>query len=609
MGFIPDDIVDEIRQRNDIYTIVSEYLRLKKQGRNYVGLCPFHNEKTPSFTVSPEKQMYYCFGCGAGGNVISFIMQIENLNFPEAVKFLADKAGIVIPDGKNSAAAQKLRQREKAYRLNELVKNFYHYILLNHDIAAGAREYLLKRGIDRATIEKFQLGFAPPGWDSLLGFLQKRGYSPDYLEAQGLVTKRSTGTGYYDRFRNRVMFPIWDHKNNVIGFGGRVLDDSLPKYLNSPETSVFNKSKNLYGINFAIPAIREQEHVVIVEGYMDVITCHQYGVSNVVASLGTAMTREQGKILARYAPNVYIAYDADTAGVAATLRGLEILQDAGCRVKVVTIPDGKDPDELIRKKGPESFTRLIREGSKSLIEYKLAKGMEKFDCNTIEGKIGIVGELIPNIIRIPSEIEREEQIKLISTTLGISSHSLWGEIKKYQQKFRKNMAKWDKITLERDNNTEFKAPKGTPKVTNPEQVIKKSARRQAEDNLIRLLITHQELYGRVKEELGVNFTDVPEYIVIINYLDEILASGIEFEPAAFIDKVADKELRQKLSALMMQEEPPGDPHSLIADYIKVIKDDDIKCRRETLLKQIEQAEQSKDMELRDKLLMEFSKLI
>ncbi len=611
MGFIPDDIVEEVRQTNDIYTVVSEYLRLKKQGRNYVGLCPFHNEKTASFSVSPEKQIYYCFGCGAGGNVISFIMKIEGLSFPEAVKFLADKAGITIPEDNQTEGNEKLREREQAYKLNELVKDFYHYLLKSHDIASEAREYLQKRGIDEPTVDKFQLGFAPGGWDGLLSYLGKKGYNPDYLEKQGLVLKKTKGSGYYDRFRNRLMFPIWDAKKNVIGFGGRVLDDSVPKYLNSPETNVFNKSINLYGINFAIPNIREQEHVVIVEGYLDVITCHQFGIQNVVASLGTAMTREQGKILARYAQRVYISYDSDNAGVAATLRGLDILQNSGCRVRVVTVPDGKDPDELIRKRGPEAFSRLIKDQAKGLIEYKLDKGMEKFDSNAVEGKIRIVSELIPSILEIQSEIEREEQVKFIASKLGISDHSLWGEIRKFQTKTRKKMGVSDKISSKRDNNTTNFAQKGfssEDKVINSDASVNNSARRKAEDSLIRLLLANPDLFGRVKEELGMHFTENEEYLIIIHYLNDIYSKEQNFEPASLLSGLQDEDAQQRLSALLVQAEPPGNRESLLNDYIKVIKEDEQKVKRARLLAEIEQAEQDNNDELRNNLLREYAKL-
>lgn len=606
MGFIPEEIVEEVRQSNDIFSIVSDYLRLKKQGKNYVGLCPFHQEKTPSFTVSPEKQIFYCFGCSAGGNVISFVMQMENLSFPEAVRFLADKSGITIPGDQDPQEGLKYKERERAYELNGLVKNFFRYILNHHEVAAEARNYLKRRGIDEATAEKFQLGFAPPGWDGLLNYLLKKGYHPEYLEKQGLVLKKSQGKGYYDRFRNRVIFPIWNHKNNVIGFGGRVLDDSLPKYLNSPETNVFNKSNNLYGINFAIPAIRELDSVIIVEGYLDVITCHQFGIKNVVASLGTAMTREQGKFLARYTQKVYIAYDTDAAGVAATLRGMEILQDVGCRVKVITIPSGKDPDELIRNRGPEAFLELVRHKSKSLIKYKLDDAMVKFDPVTIEGKLGIVSEIIPYLLKINSDIEKEEQLKIISTTLGISPQALWGEIKKYQIKNRKNRGKRDKIALARDNTIEKKAVVSN---TQPKEKLNRGAREKAEENIIKLLLNHPELFPKVKAEIGVNFTNNPEYLIIIKHLDEAAVAKRGFEPAAIIQKITDLDASNKISALLVDSEPPGDLELLLSDYIKVIADDEVKTRREQLLRQLEEAEQVNDVELRDKLLREYSKLL
>ncbi|MFZ5640662.1 MAG: DNA primase [Bacillota bacterium] len=274
MGYIPEELVEEIRLRNDIVDVVSDYVRLKKQGRNYIGLCPFHNEKTPSFVVHPDNQVFRCYGCGEGGNIFGFLMKKEGLSFPEAVKLLADKAGINLPDPQDPAEHKNLKIREEAHRLNELARDFYSYVLQKHEIAGEAREYLAKRGVSPEMTELFQLGYAPPGWDNLLSFLTKKGHREEQLARLGLVTARPNGTGHYDRFRHRLMFPIWDVRGKVIGFGGRVLDDTLPKYLNSPETPVFNKSYLLYGLHLAAPHIREQDEVIIVEGYMDVLTAY-----------------------------------------------------------------------------------------------------------------------------------------------------------------------------------------------------------------------------------------------------------------------------------------------------------------------------------------------
>lgn len=605
MGYIPEELVEEIRLRNDIVDVIADYVRLKKQGRNFAGLCPFHSEKTPSFVVHPDNQVFRCYGCGEGGNVFGFLMKKEGLTFPEAVKLLADKSGIKLPDPQDPAEHKNLKLREEAHRLNELARDFYRHVLQNHEVAGVAREYLAKRGVNPEMSEIFQLGYALPGWDNLLTFLKKKGCGEKQLEKLGLVTAREKATtGYYDRFRHRLMFPIWDTRGKVIGFGGRVLDDTLPKYLNSPETPVFNKSYLLYGLHLAAPHIREQDEVVIVEGYMDVLTAHQFGVKNVVASLGTAFTREQGKLLMRYTQNVVISYDADTAGVSATLRGMEILQDMGCRVKVLSVPKGKDPDEYIRNNGPEAFRELVKNRAKSFFDYLFSRVLEKNDFHKIEGKVKVVSEIIPSIIKLHSEVEKEQQVKKVAETLGLKTESIWSEIRKYLEKSRNNRHDRDKNVKKRDNNID-----SAPALTNSSLFSRGDARRKAEEGLVYCLLHYPDLISRVEGQIGVNFFTEPEYLSIINILIEVSKHMPSYEPAMLYNHIREEAAVKVLTRLSIREIPLENPGKFLDDCIAAIKEDVTRMKREEILKQLEQADRDQDHEIRKKLLQEYQSLL
>jgi len=602
-GFIPEEIIDEIRAGSDIVNVISDYVRLKKQGRNFMGLCPFHHEKTPSFIVSPDKQIYRCFGCGEGGNVFSFLMKIDGLSFPEAVKALARRAGITIPEVDDPERSARSRERERAYEVNELAKNFYQYVLKNHQAAAEARRYLEQRGITAETIEEFQIGFAPASWDSLIQFMQKKDNPPAELEQLGLALARTKGgPGYYDRFRNRIMFPIWNPQGKVVGFGGRVLDNSLPKYLNSPETILFNKSHLLYGLNKAAEKIRQLDQVIIVEGYLDVITCHQVGIKNVVASLGTAFTKEQGKLLLRYTQQVVIAYDTDAAGVSATIKGWQVLDDMGFRVKIVSIPGGKDPDEFIRNQGPERFLELVKNKALSLCDYKTDRAMEKFDIYSLEGKFKIASEVIPSIRNMSNEIEKDEAIMKLAKRLHLSPEAIKTEVDKYARKTRNYWGKLDKNPGLRNNNSNSVQ---NPKIPKEE----KDARSKAEESLLILMLEDKDLFIRVNEEIGVHFSSRQEYLNIIKLMNEMLEKGLDCHPAALFDRIQDKATLDLLNSLMVKEIPQENKPKVIQDCIKTIKEDEQRKKREELLRRMEEADRSQDHELRKQLLIEYSKLI
>ena len=421
----PEEIIEEVRISNDIVDVVSEYVKLDKKGQYYFGLCPFHKEKSPSFSVTPSKQIYYCYGCEKGGNVINFIMGIENLDFIEAIRLLADRARIQLPEGDGEEEKEKGILRKEIIKINTESARFF-YANLNGPDGEKARNYLAGRKINEHSIRRFGLGYSLEGWDELYKHLVHKGFKEEHIKKSGLVLLNKNG-GLYDRFRGRLMFPIFDIRGNVIGFGGRVLDSSLPKYMNSPETLVYNKSKNLYALNLAKNA--NEKRIIVVEGYLDVISLHQRGILNVVASLGTALTESQGRILKKYAEEIIISYDADTAGQAATIRGLELLNDIGCKVKVLVIPDGKDPDEFIKKNGTEEFRKLVK-NPLSLVEYKIKVLKKQISLESVDGKIEFLNKIADVLTKIDNLVEREMHIKSISKEYEISEDSLRAEIVK-----------------------------------------------------------------------------------------------------------------------------------------------------------------------------------
>jgi DNA primase len=429
---VSEEVILKVKDQNDIVDIVSEVVRLKKSGRNYFGLCPFHHEDSPSFSVSQDKQIYKCFGCGEAGNVLTFVMKTKNFPFIDALKYLADRAHVDL-ELDNQGDKVKKDARERLFKINVEAAKFF---FLNLSQNKTVKEYFLHRGITEATIRKFGLGFSLDSWNSLIYYLREKGYTELDLLSVGLIVKNQNDK-YYDRFRNRVMFPVFDYSGRVIGFGGRVLDDSKPKYLNSPETTLFNKGINLYGLNFALKNLKERMFI-IVEGYMDCISLHQYGITNVVASLGTALTINQAKLLKKYADKVIISYDADIAGQAATLRGLDILRKEGFDVRVLKVPQGKDPDEYIRSNGKEAFQRLINDAM-PLIDYKIKRASEGIDFSNNEMIIKYAS-LITEILSDLNPVEKDVYIKKVSEETGIKEQAIYdllsGEMQKNVNKLQ-----------------------------------------------------------------------------------------------------------------------------------------------------------------------------
>lgn len=418
--YYPEEVIEEIRMKNDIVDVVSGYVKLQKKGSSYFGLCPFHNEKSPSFSVSPGKQIYYCFGCGAGGNVISFVMQYENYTFQEAVKFLAQKAGVQLPEAEYSEETRKKEnKRAKLLQVNKEAATYFFHQLRSENGRAGW-QYLKKRELSDETIRKFGLGFANMTSNDLVKFLKSKGYEDEVIRDAGLATFDEK-FGFHDKFWNRVMFPIQDINHRVIGFGGRVMGDGKPKYLNSPETLVFDKSRNLYGLNIARTARKNQ--IILCEGYMDVITMHQAGFSQAVASLGTAFTEGQASLLKRYTDEVILSYDSDGAGVTAALRAISILKEAGMTGRVLNLEPYKDPDEFIKNCGQEAFQKRL-DGAENTFFFEIRMLQKDYNMQDPESKTKFYREIARKLCGFSEEVERENYIQAVAQRYQISVENL-----------------------------------------------------------------------------------------------------------------------------------------------------------------------------------------
>lgn len=433
-----DEFIERLRSQSDIVSIISEYVPLKKKGKNYWGCCPFHQEKSPSFSVTPDKGFFYCFGCHTGGNVFNFLMKIENVVFMEAVKLLARRLNIPLPQ-KEKSAEEIAREKElaKLWRANEMARDFFHACLTKTSYGKPAREYLARRGITDEMIAAFKLGFAPQAWDKLSTALGERGIEAEVMLKAGLAVERTSRPGIFDRFRNRIIFPICDLRGRVAGFGGRVMDDSQPKYLNTPETPVFNKRNMLFGFDSAYKYVREAGKAVVVEGYMDVITARLFGINHTVASLGTAFTAEQAKQLMRYTDEIIFAYDSDAAGQMATMRALSIVRNLGAAVKVISIPDGKDPDEFISKHGALAFQTLIDKAA-PLLDYQVEQALKEIDYSNLDGKVAVVARVVPALADADNAVEVNAYIAKISQNLGIDESAIRSEVAKFLERSQKD---------------------------------------------------------------------------------------------------------------------------------------------------------------------------
>ena len=478
-----DDIIEEVVSSNDIVDIVSQYVSLKRSGRNFLGLCPFHKEKTPAFSVSPDKQIFHCFGCGVGGNALHFISKIENISFIESLEILAEKAGIMLPTLDSGEDAKRTKLKEDVYRINEEVAKYYHEILYT-SIAKPAQEYVKKRKLDNKTLKSFLIGYAPNN-NTLYKILKEKSFTDEAILASTLVKKYNNN--FVDSFKNRLIFPIMDVRNRVIAFGGRVLDNSIPKYINSPDTIVYNKGRNLYGLNIAKNA--KLENIVIVEGYMDCISLQQRGVPNVVASLGTALTESQGRLLKKYSNKIVIAYDSDGAGQAATLRGLEILKNIGCDVRILQMEGAKDPDEYVIKYGNGRFNLLVKNAI-SLVEFKVKMLKKNLNLENANDKIKFLKEVAKLLKNIDSKIEQEIYIDKISKEYNISKEAVYAEVNKQNNGISSKILEKNKTVI-----TKTKAKDKEKEI--PIVLLKR------ENAIISLLINgDNEVYKQIKSRIS-----------------------------------------------------------------------------------------------------------
>lgn len=565
----PESFLQELKLRSDITEIASSYVNLKRHGRNMVGLCPFHGEKTPSFNIYTENGSFYCFGCGAGGDVITFIMKIENLDYVEAVKFLAQRAGMEMPENTYDDSLSKLRMR--IYEANREAARFFHATLLSQRGQSGLN-YLRGRALSDRTIRHFGLGFADDDWNSLCNHLKNKGFSEYEIYSANLAFKRKNGNGIYDRFVNRVMFPIIDLRGNVIAFGGRIMTDEKPKYLNTSDTPVFKKSENLFSLNNAKSS--GTRTLILCEGYMDVIALNQAGFTNAVATLGTALTNEQAVLMKRYADEVIICYDADGAGQKATARAIQILRNAGLPIKILTVPSGKDPDEFIRSKGengPAAFKLLIDKCGND-VEYRLMKLRENYNLNTTDGKVAFLNEAVKIVATIESPIERDVFASKLCAELEIDKNAFLEQISKVKRRDRRENIKKETRQIQAELN-------GQSDKINREH-YKKPRSSSAEEALLVYLINNPDYANSISERVT---PDKFSNSLIKRYYEYVLSkikSG--YEPLTSVSSDFNSDEVSYLYKLISTTIPAASTREAVEEYINVINEESNKLTSDKL---------------------------
>lgn len=560
-----DEILNEVRENNDIVEVISQYVHLKRSGRNYFGLCPFHNEKSPSFSVSPDKQIFHCFGCGVGGNVFTFISKIEGIGFKEAIENLADRAGIVLPKSSNNEDSRVEELKSKVYKVNNFTADYYHKRLYRPESKAG-QEYVKQRKLTNETLESYNLGFSG-NYDELYKVLRKEGFNDEEILESGLVKKNENGR-YVDFYRDRFMIPILDVRNRVIAFGGRVLGDAKRfKYLNSPENIVYSKGKHLFGLNVA----KKYDHkkLLIVEGYMDAISLHQRGITNVVAALGTALTTNQGWLLRRNAEQIILGFDSDGAGQNAIMRAMEVMQNMGCDMRVLQMTGAKDPDEYIIKYGSARFQKLMNEAI-SLLEFKVKVLEKNLDLEVAGDKVKFLNEIAKLIAKIDNTIEQEIYIEKLANGYNISKEAIFGQVNKlqYSNKSKTNNLEKPKSVVIHKNEK---------KVENiSEEMIKR------ENTIISILINNPECYKKIKENMKIEDFKYD----INNKIIKVLYPELEKEDSNIslvLDKIEDEEIKNHLTAIMAEDYGITDNVKAIDDILKKYEREKLEKRRDELI--------------------------
>lgn len=565
--YYPDEVIEEVRSSNNIVDIIGGYVRLQKKGSSYFGLCPFHNEKSPSFSVSPNKQMYYCFGCGAGGNVFTFIMEYENQTFPEAVKILADRAGIALPEAELTEEQKRERnKRQLLLEINKTAANYFYY-QLNGDQGQQAREYLENRRLSKETQIHFGLGYASKYSNDLYLYLKKKGYQDQILKETGLLTYDEK-RGAHDKFWNRVMFPIMDVNNRVIGFGGRVMGDGTPKYLNSPETMLFDKSRNLYGLNYARTS--RKPYMIICEGYMDVIAMHQAGFTNAVASLGTAFTAQHSVLLKRYTQEVRLAYDSDGAGQKAALRAIPILKSAGINVRVIHMDPYKDPDEFIKNLGTEAFQERI-DAAESSFMFEISVLEKNYKQSDPEGRASFMKAMARRLLEFPQELERNIYIDAIAGRYGIASE----ELKRMVNSFGASMSREqvEAAIYQQQEREEMPAKK---------RVEKEDSVLTAQKFFLTWLIEEPSIYDRTKDYINEDdFVEPLYHHVAALVFEELRATG-QVMPARILNQFEDVEEQKTAASLfntrLKTDDDPAVREKALNETVKRIKKNSLELK-------------------------------
>ena len=565
--YYPDEVIEEVRSSNNIVDLIGGYVRLQKKGSSYFGLCPFHNEKSPSFSVSPNKQMYYCFGCGAGGNVFTFIMEYENQTFPEAVKILADRAGIALPEAELTEEQKRERnKRQLLLEINKTAANYFYY-QLNGDQGQQAREYLENRRLSKETQIHFGLGYASKYSNDLYLYLKKKGYQDQILKETGLLTYDEK-RGAHDKFWNRVMFPIMDVNNRVIGFGGRVMGDGTPKYLNSPETMLFDKSRNLYGLNYARTS--RKPYMIICEGYMDVIAMHQAGFTNAVASLGTAFTAQHSVLLKRYTQEVRLAYDSDGAGQKAALRAIPILKSAGINVRVIHMDPYKDPDEFIKNLGTEAFQERI-DAAESSFMFEISVLEKNYKQSDPEGRASFMKAMARRLLEFPQELERNIYIDAIAGRYGIASE----ELKRMVNSFGASMSREqvEAAIYQQQEREEMPAKK---------RVEKEDSVLTAQKFFLTWLIEEPSIYDKTKDYINEDdFVEPLYHHVAALVFEELRATG-QVMPARILNQFEDVEEQKTAASLfntrLKTDDDPAVREKALNETVKRIKKNSLELK-------------------------------
>jgi len=578
-GHFSPELLDQIRDANDIVDLISEYVPLKRRGKNYVGLCPFHSEKGPSFTVTPEKQIFYCFGCGEGGNVISFLMKHEKLSFPEAVKLLAKRASIPLP--KESFDGKRERQLDKLYYANQVANEYFLKNLYREVPGRRARQYLKKRGFNSETLKLFSLGFAPLEWEGLIKFAQAKGIEAEALNQAGLTAPRTESSGFYDRFRNRITFPVFNLSGKIVGFGGRVLDDKdVPKYLNSPETPIYQKGKILYGLNFSKDEIRQKGSAILVEGYVDLISLYQAGTKNVVASSGTAFTQTQARLLSRYAEKVFLFFDADSAGQSATFRSVDLLISEGMEVFVVSLKEGEDPDSFVRKFGKDSVREKIQQ-AKPFIDFKYESLDKDFGELSIREQEKVILNLAETARRITDEIRRNLFVKKIAQTFKIAEAPILKLVGK-----KKPMGIGGRSTVDGRRST-------------------LSGEEKIERGILRILMEDQKLLKMIDGKLDLDdFSTSSEHKEIF----QLIQVQKKTSPANLLDKTENKKTKELIAQIASIDLGPAELAVQLTDHLTVLNKLKKNKKMQALKDDIQKALQKGDIQTADRLTKEFEKL-